>query len=81
MVYLQEHFVRYKLQLLSPLLHVSVLLLLYQVCCKIDKRRTHLTVPDACARLSFSARGLGGTYALACFMMCEEDLIYDPTHL
>lgn len=30
--------------------------------------------------LSVSARGLGGTRALALFMVREEDLVYDPAH-
>lgn len=44
------------------------------------KRRTCPTVPDECAGQGVSARGLGGTRTLALFMVCEEDLIYDPAH-
>lgn len=47
---------------------------------KIDKRRTRPTVPGARVSLSVSARGLGGTRTLTLFMVCEEDLGYDPAH-
>lgn len=59
---------------------VSALPLLYEVCCKIDKRRTRPTIPGARASLGVSAGGLGGTRALALFMVCEKDLRYDPAH-
>lgn len=58
----------------------AALLLLDEVCCEIDKRRTRPTVLGTHNSLSASARGLGGTRTLALFMVCEEDLIYDPVH-
>lgn len=60
-------------KLLPSLPHVCLrcCYLLYEVC---------PILPDACASLSVSAWGLGGTHTLAFFMVCEEDLIYDPLH-
>lgn len=84
MFYLQEQMSMCTMQAVSQIaaffFAACVLLLLYEVCCKRDKRRTRPTVPDARASLSVSARGLGGTRTLTLFMVCEEDLVYDPAH-
>lgn len=48
---------------------------------KMYKKETCPSFPDAPPRLGVSAGGLGGTRTLTLFMVCEEDLIYDPAHL